>query len=195
MARCFPFLCVLMAVPAWVPSVAASPNYLPIWENVYPTSTLPSRMAATTGSACNVCHGLPAPNALGNCYRTDLIARLEGGASVEDAIIQLDGVDSDGDGVANGVEATMPRDDQPGEVGYNMGLVGPTGTDPCSLDPGAPVSNELETPPSLIPTVSEWGMVAMTLLMLAVATILFRSSPSFSPPVIGRNPHPFEFRP
>lgn len=195
MARCLSFLCVLLGVSAWVQSVAATPNFLPIWESVYPTSTLPARMVATTGSACNVCHDPPAPNVLGNCYRTDLITLLQGGASEEDAIIQLDGVDSDGDGVANGEEATMPRNDQPGEVGYSMGLVGPTGTDPCSLNPGAPVSNELETPPTPIPAVSEWGMVAMTLLVLAVATIVFRSSPGFSLPVTGRNPHPVEFRP
>ena len=45
----------------------------------------------------------------------------------------LDTEDSDGDGVPNGEEATRPRDDLPDEeVGYNMGLVGSTGVDPCS---------------------------------------------------------------
>ncbi len=168
-------MCAAIGALVWVQSATAIPDYLTAWQNHYPTSTLPTRMQATTNSNCHVCHHPPSRDVLGNCYRVDLIAFLQDGATIEDAIDQLDGEDSDGDGVANGVEATTPREDQPGEVGYNMGLVGPTGVDPCSpLNLGIPVTNESETPPQPIPAVSEWGMTALTLLVLVIGTLMFR---------------------
>jgi len=163
-------LAVIGAQAAW-----GFPPYLTEWQSQYPSSTLPARMLATTGSDCHVCHHPPTRDLPGNCYRTDIIALLGGGATIADAISQLDGVDSDGDGVPNGVEATTARQDQPGEVGYSMGLVGPTGTDPCSLEPGVAITGELETAPPPIPTVSEWGLALMVLLALVAGTLVFRS--------------------
>src|SRR5690606_24308003 len=81
------------------------------------------------------------------CYREDLKALLLQSVEVEDAIAMLHNVDSDGDGVPNGVEILMPRTDVAGMIGYHPGLVGPTGTDPCStLEPDRPVTNASETP-------------------------------------------------
>lgn len=151
-----------------VASASAFPTYFEAWKAKYPDSTLPARMQAATGSECNVCHHPPARSVEGNCYRLDLRDLLNGGLSVEDAIDQLDGQDSDGDGVSNGREATTRRADDPAEVGYNMGLVGNSGTDPCAPDPDEVVTGMLETPPPApVPAVSVWSSLGMMLMLLA----------------------------
>ena len=186
MTRGMSYVCA--AIGAWVcvQSATAIPDYLTAWQNKYPTSTLPARMQAVADTQFHVCHHPPTRDVLGNCYRMDLKALLQGGATIEEAIDQLDGEDSDGDGVPNGVEATTPREDQPGEVGYNMGLVGPTGTDPCSLNPTEAVSGELETPPVPIPAVSAWGLLALSLVVLVAGTMMIRSKVRPSPALVRR---------
>ena len=187
MTRGMSYVCAVIGALVWVQSATAIPDYLTAWQNKYPTSTLPARMQAVADTQCHVCHHPPTRDVLGNCYRMDLKALLDGGATIEDAIDQLDTEDSDGDGVSNGEEATTPRVDQPGEVGYNMGLVGPTGVDPCSpLNFGIPVTNELETPPLVIPAVSAWGMTALTLLVLVVGSLMFRLKVRPLPAIIQR---------
>ena len=188
MTRGMSYLCAAIGALVWVQSATAHFSYLAVWEDKYPTSTLPSRMDFTTGSGCHVCHHPKTREVLGNCYRMDLKELLNaGGLTIEEAIDQLDGEDSDGDGVPNGEEATTPRVDQPGEVGYNMGLVGPLGVDPCSpLNLGIPVTNELETPPLVIPAVSVWGMTALTLLVLVVGSLMFRLKVRPSPALVRR---------
>lgn len=177
MTRGMMYVCVAVGALVWVQSADAFSNYLDAWKLKYPTSTLPERMMATVDGMveCHVCHHPPSRSDLGNCYRMDLKALLDADPllSIEDALDMVDGMDSDGDGVPNGVEATTPREDQPGQVGYNMGLVGPTGTDPCSPDFN-PVSNELETPPVPVPAVSEWGLLALSLVVLVAGTMLIR---------------------
>ncbi len=161
-------LCIA-TTPTW-----AIPAFLPAWESQYPDSTLPARMTATTGSACNICHNPAAFGAPGNCYREDMIFSLQGGVDIATALDELDGVDSDLDGVANGVEINTPHADLPGDVGYNPGLVGELGTDPCSDLPDEIITGAAETPRGSIPTVSEWGLITMTLLLLTIGTAVFR---------------------
>jgi len=152
----------------------AAPSFLSAWVAKYPTSTLPARMSALTGNACNVCHHPSAFGDPGNCYRADLIDLLGQGLTPEQAIDQLDGVDSDGDGIPNGEEATTPRPEV-NEIGYNMGLTGETGTDPCATNPTEPVSGVRETPPgNAIPTISEWGLVAMVIAQATVGSLILR---------------------
>lgn len=153
-------------------TVNAFPTYLMAWQTKYPSSTLDDRMQALTGSDCNVCHHPPSRSDLGNCYRNDIITLLGQGLTIEQALDQLDGEDSDGDGVANGAEINAPRADQPGEVGYSPGLVGATGTDPCGADPDEVVTGELETPPGPVPAASTWGVVNLMLVMLAAASVI-----------------------
>ncbi len=150
---------------------ARAPMFLDAWKLAYPASTLPERMMAVAGSECFVCHTTAGFGILGNCYREDLKTLTGTGMSIEDAIAQLDGEDSDGDGFANGVEATTPRPEV-GGVGYNPGLIGNTGTDPCSEDPEAPPTGMAETPPPPIPTVSEWGLAVTGLLVLGAGTLV-----------------------
>ena len=184
MTRGMSYVCAAFGALICVQSATAVPEYLAKWKLKYPTSTIPARMAVSAGRDCMTCHHSDNFGELGNCYRLALKELLNaGGLSIDAALDQWDGEDSDGDGVANGVEATAPRGD--GEVGYNMGLVGPTGTDPCSPDFN-PVSNELETPPLVIPAVSEWGMAALTLLVLVVGTLMFRLRVRPSPALIRR---------
>ncbi len=151
----------------------AFPQYLSAFQAKYPTSTLPSRMAASPiGENCGVCHHSPVKSDLGNCYRVDIITALAT-MTIEQALDALDGQDSDGDGVPNGMEITAVRSDLPGEVGYSPGRVGPTGTDPC-LGAGTPLpTGQLETPPP-IPTMSTWGLAVLTLLIMVSATILMQ---------------------
>jgi len=171
MNRLTPLWCIFVVLCFDLASFA-TPTIQDAWTAKYPTSTLPARMAAQTGSACNVCHHPSSMSNPGNCYREAIIVLLDDGVSIVDAIDQLDAEDSDGDGAANGVEATTTRADDPGEVGYNMGLVGDTGTDPCGADPGEQVTGVLETPPpEAIPTISAWGALVMGLFLLTAGTV------------------------
>jgi len=167
---CVAILIAAAAGPAW-----ATPPILTAWQNRYPNSTIPDRMQSTTGSACNTCHNPASFAAMGNCYREDIILALQGGAGVATALANLDGVDSDLDGFANGVEIDMLRTDLPGDVGFNPGLVGDMGADPCADNPGAPVTNVAETPPDAVPTLSEWGVIVMAMLLLAGGSIVMRT--------------------
>lgn len=150
------------------------PSILDAWKLKYPTSTLPDRMQAQAGWDCNTCHDPAGLGLEGNCYRKDFVELIQGGSTVEEALDTLDGMDSDGDGWTNGVEATMQRTDS-ADIGYNMGLVGDTGTNPCGTTPTTPITGVSETPPDPVPTVSQWGLVIMSLLVLAAgASILVR---------------------
>ena len=53
-----------------------------------------------------------------------------------------------------------------------MGLIGPQGTDPFALDQGEIVTGVFETPLKGIPTVSEWGMIVLTLSLLTAGTLV-----------------------
>jgi hypothetical protein len=125
---------------------AAHPSYLTAFQTRYPTSTLPARMASATGSSCNLCHHPTDTANPGNCYRESLITRLNAGRTIAQAIQDIETADSDQDGVNNATEILAPRAGQPGQIGYNPGLIGATGTDPCGA--AGPVSNQLETPPA-----------------------------------------------
>lgn len=160
---------------------ALAPSFLNAWVARYPTSTLPARMDAQTGRDCNVCHHPPSFNTPGNCYRDALTELLMQGVPIDVAINQLDPLDSDGDGVSNGAEALAARPEA-GEVGYNPGLVGDLGTDPCGNNPSTPVSGVAETPPlPPVPTVSTWGIAALVLLLWIGASVVLRSRVTCSP--------------
>lgn len=153
--------------------VARIPAFLDAWKLKYPTSTLPDRMDTLTGRDCNVCHHPPNLNTPGNCYRDDLSILIQQGLTIEQAITQLDTEDSDGDGFSNGEEATRRRPEA-GEIGYNPGLIGETGTDPCGDDPNEVVTGVPETPSS-IPATSGWGLLCLVLSVLVVGTARLRS--------------------
>ena len=155
-----------------VETVMARPAYLTAWQTKYPTSTLPTRIAAVNGSSCWICHHPPSLFNLGNCYRLDLRDLiLNDDLTIEQALDATDGVDSDGDGVVNGVEILTPRAGEPGEVGYSPGLVGSQGTDPC-LDPSTPITNQLETPPPPVPAISSVGLVVALGLLIGCGVLV-----------------------
>lgn len=135
----------MLAMP---PEASATNGINNAWRARYPTSTLPARMNAATGSACNVCHHPTNTANAGNCYKEAIAARINGGMTSAQAIIAVEGLDSDNDGVANGVEILAARTDIAGAIGYSPGLRGATGTDPCGTNPNTAVSNQLETPPA-----------------------------------------------
>ena len=130
------------------PNAAAHPSYLTAWTTRYPTSTLPARMQAATGNQCNVCHHPTSTSNQGNCYKNDIRDAVNGGMTTAAAIAAVESLDSDGDGVSNRNEILAPRVGEPGQIGYNPGLKGPTGTDPCGSNPNTAVSNQVETPPA-----------------------------------------------
>lgn len=151
-----------------------APAFLDAWTAKYPTSTLPARMNTLTGRTCNVCHNPAAFNAPGNCYREDMIELLQLGNTPEAAIDQLDSVDSDGDGFPNGQEILAARAEA-GQIGFNPGLVGSLGTDPCGDDPKAAASGVAETPAGPpVPAVSDWGLIASALLLASAGTLILR---------------------
>lgn len=130
----------------------ANPDYLQAFKNRYPTSTLPDDMEAVVGVQCYVCHNPSQFFGDLNCYRKDLILRLRAGRSIQEALADIEHFDSDGDGVDNLAEILAPRSDgadwgyPPNRVGFNPGLVGPLGADPCYSDPLAPQTFRPETP-------------------------------------------------
>jgi hypothetical protein len=112
----------------------------------YPTSTLVARMGTAAGDSCLLCHASNNRAAAGNCYKEALLARINAGRSATQAVADVDALDSDNDGIPNGVEITMARTDLAGQVGYNPGLIGATGTDPCAANTTTPITNQRETP-------------------------------------------------
>lgn len=173
-------LLILVGFGARVAS--AFPSYLTAWQTKYPTSTIDERMAALTGTNCNTCHHPPSRGDFGNCYRADIILKLQMGRTITQALDELDAVDSDGDGFANGEEITMPRAGAPGQIGYSPGLIGATGTDPCALNTTESVTNQRETPIVIpVPAVGEWGMVVLALAMLTAGSIALRNRPATFP--------------
>ena len=125
------------------PSARAEPGFLNAWITRYPTSTLPAHMQAAAGNACFLCH-LTQFSDEGNCYRLDIRDRLGGGMTIEQALVAVEPLDSDGDGVPNLLEILWPRAGALGEVGYNPGLIGPLGQAPCGRM--ATISGQPETP-------------------------------------------------
>lgn len=162
----------LMISLVYATTTSAFPPYLTEWQTKYPTSTIDERMATLTGANCNTCHHPPTRDLPGNCYREDIKALLFMGRTISQALDELDSEDSDGDGIPNGVEITTPRADQPGQIGYSMGLVGPTGTDPCAVNPAQVVSGQPETPPEMVPTISAWGSLMMLLGLLTAGSVV-----------------------
>ncbi len=140
---------VAAAITATPRPAAATTGIRNAFQAKYPTSTLLTRTAAATGSACYACHQPPSNSTQGNCYRAAIAARLAAGRTNAQAIDDVDGLDSDGDGVPNGVEILMARTDLPGQIGYNPGLIGDKGTDPCGPSTTTPVTNQSETPPAV----------------------------------------------
>jgi len=141
-------ICVACAVGAWAASTQAFPAYLEAFETKYPTSTLTDRMLAQTGSKCSLCH-LPQGTFLdGNCYRLALKFQLQQGKIIEDALVAVEPLDSDSDGVPNLVEILRPRVGPGNEVGYSPGLSGPEGKDSCVGGPigQQPISKQNESP-------------------------------------------------
>ncbi|MFZ4574044.1 MAG: hypothetical protein ACOYN0_06580, partial [Phycisphaerales bacterium] len=113
----------------------------------YPTSTLLTQAQSATGSSCYACHQPTNTSNPGNCYKESLALRIAAGRTAAQAIQDVELLDSDGDGVANREEILTPRTDLAGQIGYNPGLVGATGTDPCATNPNTVVTNRPETPP------------------------------------------------
>ncbi|MGB5409533.1 MAG: choice-of-anchor D domain-containing protein, partial [Thiogranum sp.] len=97
-------LAVLAALVAAPQAQARSP-YLSTWQGIYePTQT------DNNAGGCQVCHG-PGTGTV-NPYGEDIRALFDGGTSIANAINQIDGDDSDGQGDSNGTEIAV--DAQPG---------------------------------------------------------------------------------
>ncbi|HRP64322.1 MAG TPA: hypothetical protein PK400_13570, partial [Phycisphaerales bacterium] len=135
----------LVAAVFAVSRAPAMPPYYEAWVQRYPDSTLPQRMQETFGSQCFVCHSPSSLGLPGTCYRETLRALLNDGHSIFDALAIAHDMDSDGDGVPNGVEILTPRADGK-HIGYHPGMVGFYGTDPCGYDPDLIYSGVSETP-------------------------------------------------
>jgi hypothetical protein len=147
----------LVALAGLVSGAGANPDYLQAFSDRYDTrSTLVNDTAIATGSACFVCHNSNAFFGDWNCYRHDLILRLRAGRTIQEALADIESFDSDSDGVNNFDEITRARPPvagQPQQTGYNPGLIGPMGVDPCYTNgPTLSVTGRLETPPAVVVT-------------------------------------------
>jgi dockerin type I repeat protein len=139
---------VLPAVMILIGAAAARagrPDYYAAWVKRYPTSTIPHRMSTVLGLECYTCHQ-PSIGAGGTCYREDIKALIEQQIPIEVALDMVEPLDSDGDGVPNGVEILTPRAGAPDDVGYHPGLRGDTGLSPCAGNPFIPLTGQDETP-------------------------------------------------
>lgn len=142
-------IAVVVAAPA--PEARATNGLKNAFAARYPGSTLLSRTAAATGNQCYVCHHPNDTGNPGNCYKEAIALRIAAGRTNAQAIADVELMDSDGDGVNNRDEILLARTDMTGQVGYNPGLIGAKGTDPCFTNTTAAVTNQLETPPTTCP--------------------------------------------
>lgn len=135
-------------VASWSPA-QAQPQYLTAWLTKYSgRTTLHTRIQSQLGLNCFVCHDAnDRRQDPSTCYKIDIKHKLQEGLTIAQALDAADSMDSDGDGVSNGIEITTPRNDGTGAIGYHPGLRGPIGVDPCGSDPARAVTNVLETPP------------------------------------------------
>lgn len=145
-----PVTCVLvfLGIALVTARAQATPDHLEAWKAEYPRSTLPARLERTTGGLCTICHGLAGYewDLPGNCYRETIHSLMHTGVGgFQSALDIADSMDSDADGVPNGVEIASERPD--GEVGYHPGLAGVRGVDRCGAEGTEMVTNEPETPP------------------------------------------------
>lgn len=134
----------------FIPAPAlATPQVRDAFRARYPSSTLLTRTAAAYGDECYMCHQPTNTSRTGNCYRMALRARINAGRTRDQALADVELLDSDGDGVNNITEILMVRTDGVAGVGYNPGLVGATGTDPCATAglTTVAITHQLETPP------------------------------------------------
>ncbi|MCC6229201.1 MAG: hypothetical protein IT432_08255 [Phycisphaerales bacterium] len=142
-------IAVVVAAPA--PTARATNGLKNAFAARYPGSTLLSRTATATGNQCYVCHHPNDEANPGNCYKEAIALRLAAGRTNAQAIADVELMDSDGDGVNNRDEILLARTDMTGQVGYNPGLIGNKGTDPCFTNTNAAVTNQIETPPNTCP--------------------------------------------
>jgi hypothetical protein len=136
------------ACALWAGSAQAFPLYLEAFELRYPSSTLTARMQTQTGSKCSTCHIPQGTFFNGNCYRLALKTNLQQGKTIEQALLAVEPLDSDGDGVPNIIEILRPRVGPGNQVGYSPGLIGPEGKDQCVGGPigELPISKQNESP-------------------------------------------------
>ena len=137
----------LAVVSTSASSALATNSIRTAFANKYPGSTLLARTQAAQGSSCYACHQPPNTSANGNCYKEALTIRINAGRSAAQALADVEALDSDGDGFSNKDEILLARTDMAGQVGYNPGLIGATGTDPCAANTTVGVTGQLETPP------------------------------------------------
>lgn len=136
---------VVALLPVWpdtalrgtVATAHGYPSYLAAFKAKYPSTTLDTRLS------CTLCHTTESYSNPVNCYKRDL-ANLGGATPIATRLNMLDATDSDGDGVANGVEAVTARPG--GGVGFSPGLVGSNGRDPCGANASLAVTNVCESP-------------------------------------------------
>jgi len=144
-------LAVIACSVVGVSTVWAHSGYMTPFNTRYSASTLSARMAAATGSNCNVCHHPTDRADSGNCYKDAIANRINAGRTIAQALADVEALDSDNDGVNNVTEIMMARTDLPGtQVGYSPGLIGATGTDPCGA--AGNVTSQRETPLPTGPT-------------------------------------------
>ena len=145
-------IATVAGVVVGTPSPAAATNGIKnAFASRYPGSTLLARTATATGSQCYLCHHPNDTANPGNCYKEAIALRIAAGRTNAQAIADVELMDSDGDGVNNRDEILLARTDMNGQVGYNPGLIGAKGTDPCFTNTSAAVTNQLETPPATCP--------------------------------------------
>ena len=118
------------------PSAHARSTFISTWNGLYPAS---SSLNNTTPDGCQLCHSTASGSGR-NAYGADLDAAM-GSLGLSDALISIEGDDSDSDPTGSSNLVEIEADTQPGwaEGDNPSGIIG-------LLDPGTPVADISVTP-------------------------------------------------
>ena len=138
-------LVTLLVMTAGAGPALASNTYPGDWAARYPSSQSDDNMISATGSACQLCHQTSSGGNTWNLYGWAVKLRRDAGDTIDQALSNVEGDDSDGNGDSNLVEINANA--QPGWVPgavntiyRNNGKIATTTESPpagvINLDPG-----------------------------------------------------------
>ena len=111
-------LALALASPA-----SAKSSYGGVWSGLYPNSLSDDNVVMGTGTSCQLCHSEVNGGDGYNGYGWDMRTFMQGGASISDAILMSEGLDSDADPTGSTNLVEIQSDTQPGWTDGNNNTI------------------------------------------------------------------------
>jgi predicted CXXCH cytochrome family protein len=98
----FTIAMLVLATGLGDPEIAhARNNFYATWDSAYPASISDDNVITGTGTNCAICHSASGGGNPWNAYGWDMRVETKAGSSTAVALANIEGLDSDGDGVSN----------------------------------------------------------------------------------------------